>query len=423
MNEEFLNALDNLQKEKNIDKEELIQAIESSIKTAYDKHYGEPQDGYETSVRLDRDTGEINVYAAMEVVDDVYDKKCEVSLEEAREILPSAVIGDVVSKKITPKDFGRIAAQNAKQMIMQKIKESERNLIYNEYADREDELINGTVSRSDNGKVNVNLGRTEAVLPMKEQVNGEKYRTGSRIKVLLNSVKKTAKGPILTVSRSHPDLVKRLFELEVPEIENGVVEIVSISREAGSRTKIAVLSNDPSVDPVGACVGQRGIRVQNIIHEINNEKIDVIRYSDDIETYLTNALSPAKVLKIIPNKAERTALAVVDDYQLSLAIGKEGQNVRLAAKLTGWKIDIKSKTDYDQLVAENPNFDEDFMTPPQEDDLIVDLDQIEDEPADIDSLFEEAQEPEEDQGQENETPVEEVTVEEDKEEDLPEDQE
>lgn len=395
MNQEFLTALDALQSEKNIDKEELIEAIETSIKAAYDKHYGEPQDGFETSVRLDRETGEINVYAAMEVVDDVLDKKCEVTLEEAREIDPSAVLGSVVYKQITPKDFGRIAAQNAKQLIMQRIKEAERNLIYDEYSKREGELINATVSRvgaGGHGHVNVNLGLCEALLPYKEQVPGEVLRPNERIKVYLTSVKKTSKGPMLTVSRTHPDLVKRLFEQEVPEIYDDVVEIISISREAGSRTKIAVASTDPSVDPVGACVGQRGVRVQNIISEINDEKIDVIRYSDDTETYLTNALSPAKVLKIIPNKAERTALAVVDDYQLSLAIGKEGQNVRLAAKLTGWKIDIKSKSDYDKLVAENPNFDAEFMEGGDEPEVdIADLDDIPDVEIDeFDALFEEA---------------------------------
>ena len=359
MNADFIEALNALQEEKNIDKQELIEAIESSIKSAYQKNYADGQD-QDTEVILDPDTGEINVYAAKKIVDEVENPMLEISVEDARKIDPHFEAGDIYRKTITPRNFGRIAAQNAKQMIVQKIKEAERNLIYDEFSERQDELLNGIVSRADHGLVYVNVGSTEALLLPSEKVTGEVYTPGQRIKVYLLSIKKTSKGPQINVSRTHPNLVKRLFEQEVPEIYDGIVEIVAISREPGSRTKLAVSTNDAAVDPVGACVGQRGVRVQGIISEINEEKIDIIRYSDDIETYLTNALSPAKVLKIVPNKEERTALAVVDDYQLSLAIGKEGQNVRLAAKLTGWKIDIKSKTDYDKLVSDNPDFDAEF---------------------------------------------------------------
>ncbi|MGI6108925.1 MAG: transcription termination factor NusA [Eubacteriaceae bacterium] len=399
MNAEFIGALDALQEEKNIDKQELIEAIESSIKSAYQKNYGEAQD---TEVTLNPETGEISVYSARNVVETVENPTLEISLEEARKIDPNLDVGDVYRKTITPRDFGRIAAQNAKQMIVQKIKEAERNLIYDEFSERQDEILNGVVSRAERGLVHINVGSTEALLLPSEQVPGEIYRPGDRLKVYLLSIKKTSKGPQINVSRTHPGLVKRLFEQEVPEIYDGIVEIISISREPGSRTKIAVSTNDESVDPVGACVGQRGVRVQGIISEINDEKIDIIRYSDDINTYLTNALSPAKVIKIIPNKEERTALAVVDDYQLSLAIGKEGQNVRLAAKLTGWKIDIKSKTDYDRLTADNPDFDAAFMAEKDTRRKEVSLDDIPDvqidddlfdsepEHTDDDDLFEEA---------------------------------
>ena len=282
----------------------------------------------------------------------------QISLEKAREVDSNYDIGDFFRMEVRPRDFGRIAAQNAKQLIIQRIKEAERNIIYDDYLKRQDEIITGIIKRIEKGVVYVEVGKLEAAMLPSEQTAGENYSLNQRLKVYLLMVKKTTKGPQVNVSRTHPGLVKRLFESEVPEIFDGIVDIVSISREAGSRTKVAVKANDPSIDPVGACVGQKGVRVQNIINELQGEKIDVIKWSDNVEEYLSNALSPAKVVEIIPNKDEKTAVAIVDDYQLSLAIGKEGQNVRLAAKLTGWKIDIKSKIDYvnqHRITTENSN--------------------------------------------------------------------
>lgn len=355
---EFITALNVLEKEKNIDKEELIEAIEISIESAYKKNYGNQQN---VLVEIDREDGEISVYSSKLVVEEVEDPSEEILLDKAREINPTINVGDYLQEKVTPKDFGRIAAQNAKQLIVQRIKEAERNIIYKEFLESQDEILNGIVTRVNKGLVYIDVGNSEAVLMPSEQSPGEVYQPGQRLKVYLIMVKKTTKGPHINVSRTHPGMVKRLFESEVPEIYEGLADIVSIAREAGSRTKMSVKENDPNIDAVGACVGPRGIRVQNVISELNGEKIDIIKYSDDIEEYLANALSPAKVIKIIPNHKEKTAIAVADDMQLSLAIGKEGQNVRLAAKLTGWKIDIKSKSDYDRMVAENPNFDEEYQ--------------------------------------------------------------
>lgn len=380
MNAEFMRALDALEAEKNIDKEELIDAIEVSIESAYKKNYGNVQD---VDVKLDRDTGEITVYATRDIVEDVENLETQISLEEAREIDPTYEVGDVHRKVITPRDFGRIAAQNAKQLIVQRIKEAERNMVYNEYLERQEEVMTGIINRIERGNVFVDIGNSEGCMPPMEQVPGEKYYPGQRLKVYLLMVRKTTKGPQLRLSRTHPGLVKRLFETEVPEIYDGIVDIVSISREAGSRTKIAVKANDSSVDPVGACVGQKGIRVQNIINELNGEKIDIIKYSDDVREYLSNALSPAKIYRILPNKTEKTAIAVVDDFQLSLAIGKEGQNVRLAAKLASWKIDIKSKSDYERMLAENPDFDADYTNAGEEEDILDELKNELDEVLDI----------------------------------------
>ncbi|MDO4288913.1 MAG: transcription termination factor NusA [Eubacterium sp.] len=367
MNAEFIRALDALEIEKNINKEELIEAIEVSIASAYKKNYGSAED---VDVCLDRETGEITVYATKEIVDEVENPQLQISLEEARKTDPNFEVGDTYRKAFAPRDFGRIAAQNAKQLIVQRIKEAERNLIYNEYLERQDEVLTGLVTRVERNVVYVDMGSGEAAMLPSEQVPGEVYKTGQRLKVYVLAVRKTTKGPQVNVSRTHPGLVKRLFESEVPEIYDGVVDIVSISREAGSRTKIAVKANDPSVDPVGACVGQKGIRVQSIINEINGEKLDIIKYSEVPEEYLANALSPAKVLKILVNKSEKTAIAVVDDFQLSLAIGKEGQNVRLAAKLTSWKIDIKNKTSYEKILEENPDFEQEYTAVPEEDDIL-----------------------------------------------------
>jgi N utilization substance protein A len=343
MNQEFIRALDVIQEEKSIDKEELIQAIEAAITTAYKKNYG---NAHNVEINVDRETGDIQVFALKEIVEVPENDHSQISLEKAREVDSNYAIGDFFRKEVRPRDFGRIAAQNAKQLIIQRIKEAERNIIYDDYLKRQDEVMTGIIKRIEKGIVYVEVGKLEAVMLPSEQTSGEKYALNQRLKVYLLLVKKTTKGPQVNVSRTHPGLVKRLFESEVPEIFDGIVDIVSISREAGSRTKVAVKANDPSIDPVGACVGQKGVRVQNIINELQGEKIDVIKWSDTIEEYLSNALSPAKVVEIIANKDEKSAVAIVDDYQLSLAIGKEGQNVRLAAKLTGWKIDIKSKIDY-----------------------------------------------------------------------------
>ncbi|MBU4540777.1 transcription termination factor NusA [uncultured Acetobacterium sp.] len=343
MNQEFIRALDVIQEEKSIDKEELIQAIEAAITTAYKKNYG---NAHNVEINVDRETGDIQVFALKEIVEVPENDHSQISLEKAREVDSNYAIGDFFRKEVRPRDFGRIAAQNAKQLIIQRIKEAERNIIYDDYLKRQDEVMTGIIKRIEKGIVYVEIGKLEAVMLPSEQTSGEKYALNQRLKVYLLLVKKTTKGPQVNVSRTHPGLVKRLFESEVPEIFDGIVDIVSISREAGSRTKVAVKANDPSIDPVGACVGQKGVRVQNIINELQGEKIDVIKWSDTIEEYLSNALSPAKVVEIIANKDEKSAVAIVDDYQLSLAIGKEGQNVRLAAKLTGWKIDIKSKIDY-----------------------------------------------------------------------------
>ena len=281
-----------------------------------------------------------------DVVEEVEDDMVEISLEDALEIDPRYEVGDVVEYQVTPRDFGRIAAQTAKQVVVQRIREAERGMIFDDYITRQGEIITGTVQRISNETLFINMGKAEGILAATERVPGEKYEINDRIKVYIMDVKKTTKGPQVFLSRSHPGLVKRLFELEVPEIEEGIVEIKSIAREAGSRTKIAVYTEDENVDPVGACVGTRGSRVQNIVDELFGEKIDIITWSDDPEELISNVLSPAKVEKVIIDEEEKAATVIVPDYQLSLAIGKEGQNVRLAAKLCGWKIDIKSHTQY-----------------------------------------------------------------------------
>ena len=299
--------------------------------------------------KMYRETGEIHVYAQKVVCDEVYDDVTEISLEEAKEISPKYDVDDIVEIEVTPKNFGRVAAQLAKQVVTQRIKEAERNIIYNEYKEKEFDIITGTILRKDKGMVFVNLGKLEGVIGPNEQIPNEEYKFNEKLKLYIVEVKNGSKGAQIHVSRTHPGLVKRLFELEVPEIYNGVVEIKSISREAGSRSKIAVYSNDESVDPMGACVGPKGARVQNIVNELKNEKIDIIKWSKSPEEFISNALSPAKVLSVEVDEDNKSAKVVVDDNQLSLAIGKEGQNVRLAAKLTNWKIDIKSKSQAEAL--------------------------------------------------------------------------
>lgn len=343
MNKEFMIAIGELEKEKQISKDVLIEAIESALVSAYKKNYGTSQN---VRVDIDRETGDINVFMRKDIVDEVEDELCQISLEEALEIDPRYEVGDVVEYQVTPRDFGRIAAQTAKQVVVQRIREAERGMVYDDYIQRQGELITGTVQRISNETIFVNMGRTEGILAASEQTENEHYSVNQRIKVYIMDVRRTTKGPQVFLSRSHPGLVRRLFELEVPEIEDGIVEIKNVAREAGSRTKIAVYTDDPNVDPVGACVGPRGSRVQAIVDELGGEKIDIITWSDDPEKLIASVLSPAKVEKVIVSEEEKTATVIVPDFQLSLAIGKEGQNVRLAAKLCGWKIDIKSHSQY-----------------------------------------------------------------------------
>ncbi|ENK0840029.1 transcription termination/antitermination protein NusA [Clostridium botulinum] len=346
MNQEFVEALKEIVKEKGISADLLFTTIDDALVTAYKKNYAK-QGGSTNNVKviMNRENGEIKVYAQKKVVELVEEEIEEISLEDAKEIDPNYELEDIINIEVTPKKFGRIAAQAAKQVVIQRIKEEERRIVYNEYIEREEDILTGTVLRKDKGNILINVGKSEAVLGPNEQIPGEQFRFNEKIKLYVVEVKNTTKGPQVLISRTHPGLVKRLFELEVPEIYNGVVEIKSIAREAGSRTKIAVYSNDEAVDPMGACVGPKGVRVQNIVNELKNEKIDIIKWSKFPDELISNALSPAKVIDVtIVDEENKAARVVVDDSQLSLAIGKEGQNVRLAAKLTGWKIDIKSKS-------------------------------------------------------------------------------
>ena len=345
MNEEFVGALKELVKEKGICEDLLFTTIQDAMVAAYKKNYANANtNAQNVKVNIDRETGEIHVYAQKTIVDEVYDDITEISIEEAKVISPKSEVDDIISIEVTPKNFGRVAAQLAKQVVTQRIKEAERSIIYDEYKEKEFDIITGTILRKDKGIVFVNLGKLEGIIGPNEQIPNEEYKFNEKLKLYIVEVKNGNKGPQIHVSRTHPGLVKRLFELEVPEIFEGVVEIKSISREAGSRSKIAVYSNDEEVDPMGACVGPKGVRVQSIVNELKNEKIDIIKWSKSPEEFIANSLSPAKVLSVVVDESNKSAKVVVDDNQLSLAIGKEGQNVRLAAKLTNWKIDIKSKS-------------------------------------------------------------------------------
>ncbi len=338
---ELIEALNIIEKEKGIDKEIIFEAIETSLVSACKKNFGTSQN---IKVEINRETGNVQVFAQKEIVEDVYDAFLEISLEDARKIDPGYNFGDIVDTVITPKNFGRISAQTAKQVVVQKFREAEREKMFNEYIAKERDIDTGIVQRTERRNVIVSLGKLDAVLPPNEQIPGEEYKFNDRIKVYILEVKQTTKGPQVTVSRTHYELVKRLFELEVPEIFDGTVEIKNISREAGSRTKMAVFSNNPNVEAVGACVGQNGTRVNVIVNELKGEKIDIINWSEDPKKFISEALSPSKVIAVEVNEEEQSARVVVPDNQLSLAIGKEGQNVRLAARLTGWKIDIKSES-------------------------------------------------------------------------------
>ncbi|HET7658016.1 MAG TPA: transcription termination factor NusA [Bacillales bacterium] len=346
MSSDLLEALTSIEKEKGISKDVILEALEAALISAYKRNFHQAQN---VRVNINEETGKIEVFARKEIVEEVEDSLQEISLDEAQKISPQYESGDIVEVEVTPRNFGRIAAQTAKQVVTQRVREAERGIIYSEFIDREDDIMTGIVQRQDHRFIYVDLGRIEALLPSGEQMPNETYRQHDRIKVYLTDVERTTKGPQVMVSRTHPGLLKRLFELEVPEIYDGTVEIKSISREAGDRSKIAVHAEDPEVDPVGSCVGHKGTRVQAIVNELKGEKIDIVRWSEDPVDYVANALSPSKVIEVQVDEEEKTTQVIVPDYQLSLAIGKRGQNARLAAKLTGWKIDIKSESEAEEL--------------------------------------------------------------------------
>lgn len=363
MNKELMEALDILEKEKEISKETLFEAIENSLITACKNHFGKADN---VRVEIDRETCDFLCYAEKEVVEEVEDDVLQISLEDAQEISKKAKLGDLLHVEIKSKEFGRIATQNAKNVILQKIREEERSVIFNQYYEKEKDVVTGIVQRYIGRNISINLGKADAILNESEQVRGENFRPTERIKVYILEVKNTPKGPRILVSRTHPELVKRLFESEVTEIKDGTVEIMSIAREAGSRTKLAVRSNNPNVDAVGACVGINGSRVNSIVDELCGEKIDIVNWDENPGNLIQNALSPAKIVAVFADPDEKTAKVVVPDYQLSLAIGKEGQNARLAARLTGYKIDIKSETQakdapgfrYEDYVYDDDEYDE-----------------------------------------------------------------
>ncbi|MGR6007255.1 transcription termination factor NusA [Bacillus paranthracis] len=346
MSTELLDALLVLESEKGISKDIIIDAIEAALISAYKRNFNQAQN---VRVSFNPQVGTIQVLARKDVVDNVFDPRLEISVEEARQINPNYQDGDVLEIEVTPKDFGRIAAQTAKQVVTQRVREAERGVIYSEFSDREEDIMVGIVQRQDARFIYVSLGKVEALLPVSEQMPNEQYKPHDRIRVFITKVEKTTKGPQIYVSRTHPGLLKRLFEMEVPGIYDGTVEIRSVAREAGDRSKISVHAENIDVDPVGSCVGPKGQRVQRIVDELKGEKIDIVRWSNDPVEYVANALSPSQVVKVLVDEEEKATTVVVPDHQLSLAIGKRGQNARLAAKLTGWKIDIKSESDAKQL--------------------------------------------------------------------------
>ena len=363
MNADFVKAVAQLGEEKGIAPEILYGAVEEALVTAYKKNFGSAQN---VRVELNKNNGDLKVFARKTVVETVEDKAQELSLEQAMLINKKYQVGDVLEEEVTPKNFGRIAAQNAKQVIVQRIREAERGMVYEKYASRENDIVSGIVQRIEGHNIFVDLGSAEGLLLPNEQIPTESYQYHDRIKCYVVEVKKTTKGPQILLSRTHPGLLKRLFELEVAEIHDGTVEIKSVAREAGMRSKIAVYSSNPNVDPVGACVGQKGMRVRNIVDELRGEKIDIVKYSDVPEEYVANALSPSKVIAAVADPPNKICRVIVPDYQLSLAIGKEGQNARLAAKLTGWKIDIKSETqavEAGELVYDDENNSPDSEEP------------------------------------------------------------
>lgn len=349
MNKEFIIALEELEKTKNVDKRIILEALEKALVKSYQKNYDNNEN---VDVSIDDETGEIEVYSLKNVVEEVNEPIAEISKTKAKEIDPKLDLGDICRVKIAPKNFGRVAAQTARNIVIQKIRDAQRDSVYSEYLDRANEIITGVVQREDKFNIYINLDKIEGIIPLKEQVENETYTPNQRIKVLIKEVKNTTKEPQIILSRKDKALVVRLFELEVPEITNGIIEIYGIDREAGSRTKIAVFSNDPEIDSIGACIGFKGSRVNSIVEELQGEKIDIINYDKDIKVFIKNSLSPAEINEVYINDKKKQSLVVVREDQLSLAIGKEGQNARLAARLTGWKIDIKSKEEFDQLSQE-----------------------------------------------------------------------
>lgn len=345
MSMEFIEALSEIEREKGIAKDVLIEAIEAALISSYKRNFNTAQN---VRVDINRMTGQIKVFARKTIVEEVLDPRLEISVEAARAINPHYQMEDIAEIEVTPRDFGRIAAQTAKQVVTQRIREAERGLIYHAFVDKEQDIVTGIIQRMDLRNLYIDLGKVEAALPLTELMPTDKFKQGDRVKSYITKVENTSKGPQIILSRTHPGLLKRLFELEVPEIFDGTVEIRSVAREAGFRSKIAVYSRNEEVDPVGSCVGPKGVRVQTIVTELKGEKIDIVRWSDSVEEYVANALSPSKVLEVIVFEAEKMARVIVPDYQLSLAIGIKGQNARLAAKLTGWKIDIKSETQAEQ---------------------------------------------------------------------------
>lgn len=354
---ELIIAMEDLEKEKGIKKEYLLESIESALVTAYKKNFDVNSDN--VKITMNDTTGEVHVYAEFEVVEEVEDEKTQISLEEAKKIDPKYSVGDVVSKELVPKNFGRIAAQTAKQVIIQRIREASRDVIFNEFSERKGEIVSGIVQKVDKSIVVLDLGKIEGVMPLKEQIPTEKYFVNQKLRACIANVERGIKGsPQITVSRANNDFLRKLFELEIPEIYEGLIEIKSVSRDPGKRCKVAVYSQNENIDPVGSCVGQKGIRIQNIINELSGEKIDVIEWHEDPSTYIAEALLPAQVLAVDIKEEERFAQVIVPDDQLSLAIGKSGQNAKLAARLTGWKIDIKSESQFRQMLQEAANAEE-----------------------------------------------------------------
>lgn len=351
---ELILALEDLEKEKGIKKDYMLESIEAALITAYKRNYDSQSDN--VKITMNAETGEVHVYAEKTVVETVEDDNLEINIQDAQKINKKLSVGDTAQVEIIPRDFGRIAAQTAKQVIIQKIREASRNVLFDEFSDRKGEIVSGLIQKADGGIVVVDLGKLEGVMPLKEQIPTEKYKVNDKIRAYIVNVERGVKGaPQVIISRSNADFVRKLFELEIPEIYEGVIEIKSVSRDPGSRSKVAVYSPNENIDPVGSCVGQKGIRIQNIINELNGEKIDVIEWNADPSIYISAALLPAQVLAVDINDEEKFAQVIVPDDQLSLAIGKSGQNVRLAAKLTNWKIDIKSESQFRKMIEEKNN--------------------------------------------------------------------